>query len=388
MKRFSALFLFVCLAPAGMLPAAGLSGRNSFETLSLTYNARFFALGGAGISLVNDVNACLMNSSRLSGIQGMELSVSGNSHFAGSLGGQASFAYPMPFGVFGASLVYFNYGRTELRTGDTELPDSVWSPSDILAVVSFGNQLGRVFSYGINLKYVQETLTADDSMFGFAADLNAFFNGLIIPKLGLGVTVNNLGVITRQGFRGNNLPLSVVLGAAYPIELEFPVAGIYDIKPCLDLEMTLDLKPRVLLGSEFCWYHAAGDLNITGRAGFAWPSDAGTLTGLRLGLGADLRNFSLDYGIGWMDDLGFIHKVSFSFKARAPDSKRYVEAVSRKKLDKDLEDFNKAFNRKSDVPGTNASPAPLKKPRTEKQPETSPPPADKPAGDDEFDFEE
>jgi hypothetical protein len=402
MKRLSAilLLLLLVLAPAGLVRALGLNGRNSFETLSLTYNARFFALAGAGIALVDDVNAGLMNSARLSGIKGFEFSVSGNSHFAGSLGGQASIAYPMPFGVFAGSLVYFNYGEAELRQDVDDAP-RFYSPSDILAVVSFGNRLGRSVSYGLNLKYVQESLTADDSMFGFAADLSVLVDGIVAPGLDLGLTVNNLGVITREGFRDNNLPISIVLGMAYAAEFEFPVAGIYDIKPCLDLEMTADLKPRVLFGSEFCWYHVAGDLDLTGRAGFSWPSDPGILTGFRLGLGADLRNFSLDYGIGWMGDLGFIHKVSFTFKAAAPEPKRFVESVSRKKIDKDLEDFNKAFNQDDGKP-VDREKAPAR-PKTGKKPEQpqldrKPPPKtqstnvapakEPPSGDDEFDFEE
>jgi hypothetical protein len=396
-----AFILFLMILSAAV-PAGAANGKNSFETLNLTLPARFFALSGAGSALSDDISSCFINSSRLVLVKSPEITAGGSIHFDDSYAGYAAAAYPMPRGVFALSLLYFDYGAAELRSDDTLKPERLWSPRDFAAGLSFGATLFKSFSYGINLKYIQEILSPSETIFAFAADLNTHLNVGFIPGLKAAFLVNNIGVIPAGRFVGNPLPLVFVAGLSRPFELEKPVLGLYDIRPVLDIEANIEPKIRVLAGAEWCWYHVLPSTHLVLRTGVTWPGDAGLVSMLRMGAGIERRNFSFDYGIGWSQDLGFIHRTTLSFKWTAPPEKRYIRFVSDSDLQKDLIEIEDAMRsaptNKSPAPRTDESgrrkdtppsPADAKKKTDQTPPPAGKPPAvtPAPAGDD-YDFEE
>lgn len=339
------------------------TGRNALEVLSLTMPARFFALSGAGVALVDDISAIFLNSSRLVGVRSFEATAGGSLHFGDSYAGYVAVAYPMPLGVFGVSLTYFDYGPVEWRSGDTPTAEGTWSPHSLVGVLSYGASAFSFFSYGLNLKYVQERLTETEAVSAFAADINTHFDVKVVPGLQVGLTVNNWGVVPSGPHRGNPLPLAFVLGVSRPVELVKPFYGLYGIRPALDVEAGTDGRVRVLAGSEWWFHHVLPSTHVVLRTGLRWPADGGWETMGRLGLGLERRNLAFDYGTGWSQDLGFAHRLSLTFKAVPPPERRLVRPVTERRLGEDLREIDEAF--REDRP----KPAPVRRP------EPPPPPA-------------
>jgi len=355
MKRYFFIFFLVFFCNKIL----GDKVYNSFETLNLTFPARYFALGGAGVALCDDISSVFINSSRLVQLKSFSFCAGGSIQFDDAYSTTVAASIPMPLGVFAGFLSWFNYGPAEIRTSDTLEPDYIFYPSDIIAGIGFGSSLFNFFSYGINLKYIQGTYSQKDIIYAFAADLNTHFDIKFIKGFQAGFTVNNLGIIPDINYKNNSLPLVFVAGFAYPVELETPVAGLYDIKTALDLEVNTLFNIRVLSGIEWCWYHIIPDMHITLRTGFSFPVDTAWFSMLRLGAGLEWKTFSLDYGCGFFQDLGFIHRITLSYRSFPLPEKRFVRITSEKTIKRTLQEIDNVIKKSSSI--TNSSPKEYKK---------------------------
>ena len=315
-------------------------GNNSIESLNTFFNAKVFSLSGAGTASVNDVNAALLNSSQLINIKNLELNINANQSFVDTHNVSFSLAYPMPFSVFAFSLIYFNYGAVEFRTGDTQNADSLFNPSDLMFLASFADKLFKIVTIGIDFHYILETLSPDSQSSSIAFNINSHFDGILFKNFNIGFVAKNIGLGPKYGNTYNSLPVSIQIGFAYTIKLQTPVAGLYDIQINIDPQYIRREESFVHTGLELNWYHLPADINMALRLGATYPDTSNLLNSLRAGIGLNYQKFFLDYGIGYNLDLGMEHKLSFSFKWNSPPKHRYIQVMTTKKIKKTMDKFN------------------------------------------------
>ncbi len=339
-KIFFPLSLFFLFA-AMTGPVITSTGQTGFSGLSTEYGARLYSLGGAGLSMINDINACLVDPSQLVRLKGLELCASGNKLFLDTYAGAFSIAYPMPFGTFGFTIAKLEYGKAELRNDDSAQPEDTFVPADSVYSVSFGNNFFGLINFGLNAKYVAESLTTQDQREGFAVDMATHINNLLFNNLNAAFAVRDIG---SSGTSGIALPMTYLFGISKLIEFRVPIFGISDMRPVINVQYASDQDFHLAGAIELMWYHVPDILDITGRLGYNWPSNTGLLEGARVGIGFHVKNFDLDYGFGWMGDLGAVHKLTFTFKWESPEPSRTIRNISRKKIDKTLEEIDKKFD--------------------------------------------
>jgi hypothetical protein len=335
---FTVILFFLFSFAAG--PHAMATGQAGFGGLNMEYGARLYSMAGAGLSVINDVNSCLVDPSQLGGLKGLELCANGNKSFLETYAGSFSIAYPMPFGTFGFTVAKLNYGSAEFRNDDSATPDDTFVPFDSVYAVSFGNSFFRLLKIGLNAKYIVESLSRQDQREGFAVDMAAHIDNLWFNRLNVAFAVRDLGT---SGTSRITLPLTFVFGISKLIEFRVPFLGISDIRPIANLIWTSDQNFRASGALELMWYHVPDLLDITGRCGYDGPSEAGFLESLRTGIGLHVKNFDLDYGFGWLGDLGMVHKLTFTFKWEAPEPSRTIRNISKKTIDKTLQEIDKKF---------------------------------------------
>lgn len=338
LKKILPFFLCLCCQP--FLRAD--IGATGFEILGLPLNARSYALAGAETSVVDDVNACLSDPSRLSMVKGLELSVSGNIYMESGKAGAFSVVYPMPFGTFGFTAQYLRYGMVEFRSDDSETPDSLFNPGTSLYAVSFGGNFFGLFAFGMNVKYFTEVLTEDLFLSGFAVDISTHYKDFLVKGLTPVFAVHNLG---RAGTSDIALPLNIVFGGQQLIELGVPFMGISDLRPALEIRWNHRERWNVGAALEMMWYHVGDLLDLTCRISWDWPADAGFLSGLNTGLGIQYRKITLDYAVAYPGEMALVHSLSMTFKWEEPEQKRYIRNITEKKLEKTLDEIDEKFQR-------------------------------------------
>lgn len=106
-------------------------------------------------------------------------------------------------GTFAASFKSIAFGNIPVTTEDD--PDgtgSTYSPTYVVAGLSYSRLLSDRISVGANFNLVSETIMSTSAT-GFSLDAGVQYNGLIVPELKLGVVVKNLG--PNMTYSGSNL---------------------------------------------------------------------------------------------------------------------------------------------------------------------------------------
>ena len=207
-------------------------------------------------------------------------------------------------------------------------------------LASFADKFFNIFILGVDFKYISEKLSPQQQSSAMAFNVNTHFNDIIVPYLNAAVTVNNVGLGPRYTGKYDSLPISFQAGISYTVKLKTPAAGIYDIQLNLDPQYILHDTFYFHSGLQISWYHLPGNLNLDYRVGFVYPFPADYLSALKTGVGISYQRYALDYGVGFNTDLGWEHKISFSFKWQQPKEHRYIRRITPKNIEKTLEEFN------------------------------------------------
>lgn len=314
-------------------------GTRGMETLNLSSGARSFGLADTGSAFSSDVRSINLLSAGMYRIRGVEFCLNGNEYISDSRFGTVSMVLPMSLGLAGLSLSFFNYGQTEFRTGDSEIPDSLFNPSDFSVVVHFIKEVTADWPIGVNIKYVSETLSEDSSGSGFVFDINTLVPPWFGRRVGIALALNNMGIGPDLG-TVIPMPISFRIGLSHLTELKSPVMGIYDILNLFDMKYTLDGKFQAAYGFELAWHHLAGEMSAFLRAGYEYPLDTGYLSGLHAGAGVLFKNYGIDYGFGTRGDLGLVHELSLTLKLKPPEPPRYIKKTSQRTIERTLQEFD------------------------------------------------
>jgi len=164
--------LFFVLLFLGAYCWAGEPGTSSGVFLKMPVGAKYTAMAGAGISLTKDIYSFYWNPAGLSLISEPQTGISYKSGFEGIDLKFAAYAQPLKLGIFSLNFL-------SVTAGDIEGFDANDNPTgnvgyyDMSTVLGFGKKV-RKFSYGFNLKYIQEKLD-DELGSAITADFGCIF---------------------------------------------------------------------------------------------------------------------------------------------------------------------------------------------------------------------
>ncbi|TDN37406.1 type IX secretion system outer membrane channel protein PorV [Hymenobacter sp. UV11] len=233
--------LLLLAAPAALAQVANADLHTittAVPILTLSPDARGAALGDAGVATSPDANAAFYNPGKLGFVDYKYAFSPSYSPWLRQITDDMSLSYLSGYGkvgtrgAFAASLLYFNLGQIDYRTG-TNLPNGSFNPKEYAVTVSYGQKLGENFGVGISARYVRSNLignySGNDAQAGnsFAADLGAYYSkdatiGAGIYNFAYGLSITNLGnkMVYQDVTTSSFLPTTLRLGTAITREID------------------------------------------------------------------------------------------------------------------------------------------------------------------------
>ncbi len=283
------------LVASGRALAEGSAGASSFDFLMLDANARAVGLGGAYTSLACDANALNYNPAGLGCVKRNEATFMHNQYAEGI--GQEYLGLALKQG-FGAQLNYLRFGsitRTTYSSPDGNLGD--FNVTDTAFGVGYGKQVREAFRLGGAIKILRES-NDGTSATGYAADLGAIATLANWEGVQFGAALQNLGPSVRYGSTSEKLPRIIRLGSSYSRSI-----GLVSF----DITKEGSDKLRFALGAE-----VEPITMLLLRLGFNTKSDTGA--GIAVGVGWKGQNFSVDYALSLLGDLGMANRMSVTYR--------------------------------------------------------------------------
>lgn len=219
-----------------------------------------------------------------------------------TLSAAASWALWMPSSDEGA-LNHFNaagayrFGKMGIALGASYMPgkeyevftltgasEGKYTPKDLQINAGFGYEVMTDLSVGVNVRYLSQSLTEDNSYTSFAGDIAAIYKiGDITSSLG----ISNIGTGIEDA-AGNkfDIPTSLTIGSTWDATL----AENHGLKASIDADYYFSGDCTAALGAQY----AFKDMLFV-RAGYHLATDNAVLPSfLTLGLGVSYAGFGLD----------------------------------------------------------------------------------------------
>jgi hypothetical protein len=309
------------------------SGTSAANFLKIGVGSRPMAMGDAAIATVNSPEALFWNVAALTRIEEeFSLSVSTMDWLVETRNSYVAAAYKVDgVGSFGMDLQFLDYGQIEETTVyDQDGTGRFLSASDLAIGLGYARELTDRFSFGIKIKYVNQTI-ADATANAFAIDLGAvFLTSFFDNKVRFAAALSNFG--TKMQFEGDDLSVTYTVpgnpgNKQVPAELstlqwDIPLLlrfGISDIIienesvswiVAYDLLDSRDYKVRHNVGTEVGLYQI-----FYLRGGYKFNYDEVSYT---VGFGLDFKNIvdyklKLDYLFLDYGDFGSLNQFSIQF---------------------------------------------------------------------------
>ena len=253
MKKLTLTFLILSLALCAQeFKKTATAG---FTFLQIPETARTAALGEASIALSDQNSSSIFNNPAGLGFMknSHSLSISYAPWFADIKNYATSYAYNTGFGVIGVGMFMMDYGempRTVIAGGQKVYNVVGSFNANSLALgVSYSRMLTDRFSFGVQLKYVQEKIDI------YKAD-NILFDGGVLYYTGLSslriaATIQNFGVNSKFINDEFKMPAVLRLGAAAEVLGDFD--SDYRVTVVAEAVNPNDGDERVNLGTEIGW---------------------------------------------------------------------------------------------------------------------------------------
>ncbi len=309
------------------------SGTSAANFLKIGVGSRPMAMGDAAIASINSAEALYWNVAALTRVEEeFSLAVSSMEWLVESRNSYVAASYKFDdVGTFGIDLQYLDYGKIEETTVyDQDGTGRFLSASDMVIGLGYAKQLTDRFSFGIKIKYINETI-ADASGEAFAVDLGAvFLTSFFNDKLRLAASLSNFG--TKMKFEGRDLSITYnipdnpgnkqIPAELSTIEWDIPLLLRFGISNYLidnedvsllvayDILDSRDYEVRHNLGSELGLYKM-----VYLRGGYKFNYDEVKYT---IGMGLDFKNIidyklKLDYVFLNFGDFGSLNQFSLLF---------------------------------------------------------------------------
>jgi len=234
------------------------------------------------------------------------------------------------YGVLGMGLCYVGFGSIDEYDTKGDRKGEI-RPYNFALTFSYANNIsdkfrwlsswlsqreGQKLYFGWSAKFVQEKL-GETSAKAFAVDLGALFT-MYSGRLGLGLSVLNIGTPMEYLEESYSLPLKYKLGLRYLFTRD--VMGIVECTARTGEELEVNLGGEYRIGE---W--------LVMRLGFR-NQDLGS--GIRFGIGISKGNFQLSHSYGSYDELGGTHQISIDCKFGIPQHEQ--ELIEHFNLGKDF----------------------------------------------------
>ena len=321
------------LVLASVLPgrAFGAAGTASLQFLNLDVGARQVAMAGSGVGLGGDVYSMAQNPAWLAQLSSPELGLSDALWLQDISYQDIFYAHPAFGGVYGLHLQSLGYGTISSYDANGASMGS-FGASDLLIGGSYAHYWPDHRLYlGATGKLAQERIGPSKTT-GEMLDLGAAWfpwNEGRLDALSFGAALTQLGPGVKFQSDTEPLPQTMTLGAAMRFNESFNTA--------LDLQFPFHGSPRVLLGSEYWFYH-----EFCVRAGLDPLQDYSEGFGIRAGFGlrvADSRlaDAEIDYAFAPMGELGLTHHVTLILRFGGKAEKTFRQGLRLMREDKPAE---------------------------------------------------
>ncbi len=296
-SNWLAVFLAAsCLLPAGAR-AAGTTGA---EFLLIEVPARSAALA-AGAAGQGDTQQLTWNPAGITGEEQASLAFTHAASFADTAYEQLEGLYPDWLGGAWAAQVFYasTYNFVEINEYGEEV--GALENYDLLASVTHARALGGGVSAGVTAKFFTSLLAGYSSQ-GGAADLGLQFQLPGLP-VRLGAALRNLGAMTAFESEADPLPLRLLAGASWDLQL----GGGHAVNLLADVQQPLAGAENAAAAAGL--QYSYGSL-VAVRAGYRALDDLGSLS---LGAGLRFGGIGLDYAYQPFNGLGDNHRFTLSY---------------------------------------------------------------------------
>lgn len=290
------------------------AGEPGYQFLRVGVTARATALGDAFTARQGDVTTVLYNPASIGFMDQRQATVSYMNHLLDIGSGYIGYAQPWAdYGVFGSSIVYFNYGSFEGYDAFANKTES-FSAIDWSWNFFYANQYADQWTYGVNLKYISSAIE-DYSSSAVAMDLGVqyIYKPLMLQA---GVSMLNIGQVTKSFIqKKDDLPFSLQVGIAKKLE-KAPItlsAHLLDMNRALsasdmvqNFSVGAELNPKENLFIRLGYNNQRHrDLNLNDE-GFM-----SRIAGFSAGLGYTYERYTFDYSFtSW--GIGSLNRFTFS----------------------------------------------------------------------------
>lgn len=291
------------------------SGTSAANFLKIGVGARPMAMGDAAISTVTDPTAMYWNVAALTRIEdNFSIAISSMDWLVDTRNSYVASVLKIDgLGSFGVDLQYLDYGKIEETTVyDQNGTGRFFSANDFSFGLGYARALTDRFSFGVKVKYIQETI-ANASANGIALDVGAVFNTTFFDNnLWIAASLSNFG--SKIKFNGRDLSVTYSVpgspsGKQIPadlttIEWEIPLLFRFGISNYFikNENMSLLLSYDILDSRDYDVRHNLGtEISFMNtfflRGGYKFNYDEVTYT---VGAGLDFKslleyNIQLDY---------------------------------------------------------------------------------------------
>ena len=281
--------------------AAQDAGKTGMAFLKIGSSARSIALSDMGI-LDTDPSSVYYNPAAVTSIEAPSIMFTHqmwiqdvSSEILGA--NLLLFGLPISVGVNSTKIKGF-----EIRTVPSDVPEATFNINYFYGNLSTGFTLYEKLDFGVTIKYLYESLLADDAS-GTGYDFGLIYHDLY-KNLTLGASVRNLGNMQKLRNEKTKLPSDLILNAVYEFSIEeasldlMPLAGIQkyfeleDMHYHIGTEVTYDKIVSLRVGY-VTGYESKG---FSAGAGFYWQ-----------GFNIDYAFTPFSYGIGNANTFSIIY---------------------------------------------------------------------------------
>lgn len=334
----SILLLLLILFMPGMtaaqvLPSLGeaRSGTYGFQYLKIGPDARAASMGNSSVADAADVSALYWNPALSAQLDNSQALIGHTQYFADINMNYAGYVHRIRDIALGVSFQMLDSGEmdetTELQPGGT---GRTFRTTHFALGLSFAQELTSLFSYGVTLKYLDESIEEVSSRTGvidagffyrvgdtglrFAVGLNHF--GFDTDPTGetrrrpgpneRDVDTDDDGFIVYDDFDDVSVPTTFILGSAFDLierdDFNITITG--------QLTNPADTQERFSLGGEMDYLR-----RFFIRTGFEFGVDESYLPSFGAGFNFPLYNYGIraDYGFSTREYLGSLHRISLRF---------------------------------------------------------------------------
>ncbi len=292
--------LFTCTVFAGN-KNVGTSGA---QFLKLGAGARPVAMGEAFVGIADDANALYYNPAGAAQLDRAEFTATHTQWFQDMNYEYGGFVLPTKVGTLGISASTLKIEDLEKRTADESYVGQ-FETLDACYGLSYARKWNETLSWGGTLKYLKQEIDSTSAK-AWSVDLGLWKQFAETP-FSAGLAVRNLGEEVKFVDEGDPQPLI----------LDGGVGGRFFDKRLLigtNVKIPRDNDVQFGMGGELT-FPMAGAVKPALRAGYNNShSDADGASGVSLGAGLTIKQFSMDFSWVPLGDLGETFRYSANFR--------------------------------------------------------------------------